>query len=163
MLSAVSDDCDVAATITIIHSTIVNNSTPMTGVGGGFDMCTSTVTFQNSILAGNDNGSGPSNFVGDTVSQGYNLESGTDAGFTATGDLQNSDPNLLPLADNGGATWTHALSSGSLAVDHIPNGINGCGTTYIADQRDKPRPAGNGCDIGSYEKQFSIYLPVILK
>jgi len=161
---AISDDCDVPAIITIENSTIVNNGTPTTWSGGGMDMCTSTATFKNSILAGNYNGDGLSNFVGTTVSQGYNLESGTDAVFTATGDLQNTDPLILPLADNGGATWTHALGDDSPAINHIPDGVNGCGTTYTTDQRDKPRPVGNGCDIGSYEKQvYTIFLPTILK
>jgi len=161
---AISDDCDVPAIITIENSTISNNGTPTSGTGGGMDMCTSTAIFKNSVLAGNYNGDGPSNFVGTTVSQGYNLESGTDAGFMAVGDLQNTDPLILPLADNGGATWTHDLSIGSPAIDHIPDGVNGCGTTYTTDQRNEPRPVGAGCDIGSYEKKvYTIFLPTIVK
>jgi hypothetical protein len=48
---------------------------------------------------------------------------------------------------------THALRPGSPALDAIPWGTNGCGTTLISDQRWQARlqPAGGACDIGAYE------------
>ena len=94
------------------------------------------------------------------TSQGYNLESGTDCGFTGTGDLQNATANLDSLQDNGGPTWTHALlSPGSQAIDHIPYETNGCGTTYTTDQRGYCRPflSGSSCDIGAYEYSNTIF------
>ena len=72
----------------------------------------------------------------------------------ANGNIIGADPMLTPLADNGGATWTHALQSDSLAVDWIPMGTNGCGTTYTIDQRSESRPYGPACDIGSYEASY---------
>ncbi|MFQ5409443.1 MAG: choice-of-anchor Q domain-containing protein, partial [Anaerolineales bacterium] len=60
--------------------------------------------------------------------------------------------NLSALANNGGSTDTHALGSGSPALDQIPNGTNGCGTTYTTDQRSVARPQNSSCDVGSYEK-----------
>ncbi|MGI6253857.1 MAG: right-handed parallel beta-helix repeat-containing protein [Aminivibrio sp.] len=59
----------------------------------------------------------------------------------------NADPELGPLADNGGPTKTHALSEGSSAIDS--------GTSTGApdtDQRGVPRPQGVGVDMGAYER-----------
>ena len=39
------------------------------------------------------------------------------ASFTATGDLVNNEPNLLPLADNRDSTLTHALRCSNAAVN----------------------------------------------
>jgi hypothetical protein len=63
------------------------------------------------------------------------------------------DPLLGPLQDNGGPTFTHALLPGSPALDGIPWGANGCGTTVFSDQRGqaRPQPVGGACDIGAYE------------
>jgi hypothetical protein len=89
-------------------------------------------------------------------SWGYNLSSDGGSGLLlGMGDQINTDPMLAPLADNGGPTPTHALLSGSPAIDQ---GISFGGT---ADQRGFPRPvadpciadAGDGTDIGAYEVQ----------
>jgi LPXTG-site transpeptidase (sortase) family protein len=66
----------------------------------------------------------------------------------ANGNITGQDPNLGPLADNGGATRTHALVSPSPAVDAGA----GCPAT---DQRGIPRPQGAACDIGAYELDAS--------
>jgi len=50
-----------------------------------------------------------------------------------------------------GTTATQAPYLGSLALDKIPNGTNGCGTTITTDQRGKPRPQNGACDIGAFE------------
>ena len=44
-----------------------------------------------------------------------------------------------------------ALLAGSPAVNLIPPGTNGCGTTIATDQRGVSRPVGTGCDVGAYE------------
>ena len=54
---------------------------------------------------------------------------------------------LLPLADNGGGTQTHALVIGSPALDASPDDA----TCPDTDQRGNPRPRGPACDIGSFE------------
>jgi hypothetical protein len=60
------------------------------------------------------------------MSLGYNLSSDAAGGdgttgpggfLNATGDLRNTNPNLGPLQDNGGPTFTHALLPGSPAID----------------------------------------------
>jgi len=58
------------------------------------------------------------------------------------------DPLLGPLALNGGPTRTHALGTGSPALDAAS--AADCPAT---DQRGVARPQGPGCDIGSYERE----------
>ena len=58
------------------------------------------------------------------------------------------DPNLGPLQDNGGPSWTVSLQAGSAAIDQIPATGADCPAT---DQRGVARPAGAKCDIGAYE------------
>jgi hypothetical protein len=62
--------------------------------------------------------------------------------------LQNTDPKLASLANNGGPTQTLALQAGSPAIDQIP--AASCPTT---DQRGVTRPDNgeSACDIGAYE------------
>lgn len=73
--------------------------------------------------------------------------------------LSNATAALVPLADNGGFTYTHALGTSSDAIDR---GEVGCGVSV--DQRAMPRGIdipGLGldgdayCDIGSFELQLS--------
>ena len=68
------------------------------------------------------------------------------------------DPFLGPLADNGGFTQTHALGAGSSAIDAGDPSF--CPAT---DQRGVVRPIGSGCDIGAYEYEPRIFLPLIIK
>jgi hypothetical protein len=55
------------------------------------------------------------------------------------------DPNL---ADNGGATPTHALLPNSPAINTV--GVSSCPPPFT-DQRGVPRPLGTACDVGAYE------------
>jgi len=57
-----------------------------------------------------------------------------------------TNPLLGPLQNNGGQTQTHALLTGSPAIDAGTN--TGCPTT---DQRGIARPQGATCDIGAFE------------
>jgi hypothetical protein len=91
------------------------------------------------------------------ISKGYNVDSDGSCQLTAPTDRPGVDPQLGPLQDNGGATLTHALLPGSPAIDAIPWGTNGCGTTLISDQRGqaRPQPASGACDIGAYEVEVA--------
>src|SRR5262249_38895323 len=60
------------------------------------------------------------------------------------------DPKLLPLADNGGPTPTHALRADSLAINAGANPDN-----LATDQRGQPRVSGVRADIGAFELQLS--------
>ena len=66
--------------------------------------------------------------------------------FAGIGDLQNTDPMLGALANNGGPTNTLALLAGSPAIDRMPPP---CSTGV--DQRGTSRPQAGGCDIGAFE------------
>jgi len=68
------------------------------------------------------------------------------------------DPLLGPLADNGGFTMTHALRAGSSAID--AGDPDFCPDT---DQRGVKRPLGSGCDIGAYEYEPKIFLPLMMR
>ena len=98
--------------------------------------------------AGNLGTSGQSDCLGSFTSSGYNLESAADCAFRSAGDKQGSNPQLLPLAANGGPTNTMALNSGSPAIDTGDPACPPPGT----DQRGVNRPQGARCDIGAYER-----------
>ncbi len=143
--------------------TITGNSA---GDGGGVYVgASSSFNFKNTILARNTAMSGP-DCTGTVNSQDYNLIGNSTActiGGTTTHN-QSGDPKLTPLAWLGGPTQTHGLLAGSPALDQIPNGTNGCGTTYTTDQRGSARPQNGSCDIGAFEGIASdLNLPLILK
>jgi hypothetical protein len=99
------------------------------------------------------------NESGTTNSLGYNLSSDDDGGFlTATSDHINTNPMLGPLQDNGGRTFTHALSTGSPAIDagdpnFDPNVFN---PPMLYDQRGSAynRVALGRIDTGAFEVQI---------
>jgi hypothetical protein len=66
--------------------------------------------------------------------------------------LINQDAMLGALADNGGPTPTHALLTGSPAIN---GGVAG---TATYDQRGVPRDQGNAPDIGAYETVRIVYV-----
>jgi hypothetical protein len=118
------------------------------------------------ILAAASSGGNCSLAQGAITSNGYNLSSDATcaADFTQSGDLNNTDPHLGPLANNGGPTLTHLPESGSPAIDAIPAGVNGCGTSLINDQRGAPRPIHGKCDIGAVEAGWvhaELWLPFV--
>ncbi|MFO1506219.1 MAG: choice-of-anchor Q domain-containing protein [Lysobacterales bacterium] len=85
-----------------------------------------------------------------TVIGSNNLVGSADPNVTLPPDTLNSDPMLLPLADNGGPTWTMALATGSPAINTGSNPWN-----FDTDQRGAgfPRVYGSAADIGAYEVQ----------
>ena len=140
------------STMTLTNCTLVNNTNTGTpGQGGGFFNCSGcTLTFKNTIVANNTatgGGNNGYNEAGGTVtSQGYNIDSENSCGFSHLTDKINTDPLLGPLQDNGGSTFTHALLTGSPAID-----AGTCTGAPTIDQRGVFRPQGASCDIGAYE------------
>jgi hypothetical protein len=153
--------------VNIFSSTITGN-TAGPGFGGGIANVggRSTITFQNTILAGNLDEMiilGHTLFQNDDcsgtiVSNGHNLmevQNCTVNGFAPI----LADPKLGPLQNNGGPTQTHVLLAGSPAIDAGDPG--GCrdnlGALLTTDQRGFRRTVdGNGdgtarCDIGAVE------------
>lgn len=128
------------------------------GGAGGVQRALSNLTLQSSVVADNTGGGTP-DCSGVFSSGGYNhIESIAGCGIVlGVGDVSGMDPGLLGLADNGGLTETNALTAASVAVDAIPAGVNGCGSTAITDQRGAFRPADGddsgsaACDKGAFE------------
>ena len=138
--------------VTLINSTVTANVAERGEGGGIYAAPSADVVLSNSIVAGNTALSAPDCF-GPIISQGNNLV-GTTSGCTYSpgpGDLVGIDPNLGPLADNGGFTQTHALLTGSPAIDHATAPCRSA-----LDQRGVFRPQGDGCDIGATEKESPL-------
>jgi hypothetical protein len=139
-------------TLAIYNSTVTGNSAVQGGDifnngGGAF--------LQNSIVANSLKGG---NCSGAITSFGHNLSSDNTCNLSGAGDFNNVDPKLGPLQNNGGPTPTHALLSGSPAIDSgNPTGCTDSGGSLLkTDQRGQPRPDKEdigGCDIGAYESQ----------
>jgi uncharacterized repeat protein (TIGR01451 family)/CSLREA domain-containing protein len=132
-------------TANLRNVTLHGNGASGAGSGGNIfnDGDSAQLGLVNSIVA---DGGNCVNSEGILNSLGHNLESSNTCGLTAPGDITETNPLLSPLQDNGGATWTHALTPGSPAIDAGDNGA--CPGT---DQRGVSRPQGASCDVGSYE------------
>ena len=151
-------------------TTITNNHTGSgcasdggsSGRGGGVRWIgnVATAKIENSIIAGNVS-DGPfrdiSNdrpnldlrysLIGDV--QGANFSS-------SVGNVLDTDPLLGPLADNGGRLRTHALSTGSPAINHgDPLALAGASGVPVFDQRGDgfARVAFGQVDMGAFEVQ----------
>jgi predicted outer membrane repeat protein len=126
-------------TLNITNSTIAYNSG--TGAGGIHKQGGGVATLKNTILAYNTGG----NSNGAQNSLGNNIDSGNTVGLnTGLGDKINTDPLLGSLQYNGGPTKTHALLTGSPAID--------AGTAVGAPATDQRGGARVGAtDIGAYE------------
>jgi hypothetical protein len=102
-------------TLVISNSTLSPN-TAGAGQGGGiFNLMRATAVVQNSIVSDSAGG----NCGGRVTSHGYNVSSDRTCHFSNAGDLNNTDPRLGPLRDNGGPTLTMALLPGSPAIDAV--------------------------------------------
>jgi hypothetical protein len=145
-----------ASSVKLVRSTVASNSAQ--GAGGGiFVDVRGRTQSEATILADNvDMGINPSECAlgspsgphpgGRFVSRGFNL---IENGCPFTGgsglDVTGQDPQLGPLQDNGGPTFTRALMAGSVALGAITRDR----TCKEPDQRGVARAVP--CDIGAYE------------
>ncbi len=132
--------------VTLANSTIAFNA----GYRGLLlDSSGFAVEFESSILADNGN-SDLGALANVTITGANNLIMATGADVVAPPDTIAADPMLAPLANNGGATLTHALGAGSPAID-AGNNVAG----LAVDQRGPgyPRVFGAAADIGAFEWQ----------
>jgi hypothetical protein len=180
------------ATLTVKNSTIsTNTSNGGANTGGGVNNA-GTATFTNVTVAANLLGGGivnanatPTSFtIGNSIvadsaggsddltgvfnSAGYNLfeNAGTATiGGTTTGNQTGVDPKLGALFNNGGPTLTHALLSGSPAIDAGDNTLATSAGLTTTDQRGTGFPrkmdgadvnATQTVDIGAFELHPSI-------
>jgi Tol biopolymer transport system component len=156
-----------SGTLTVSYSTVSGNT--LDGATGGLftdpGAGGASTTLTAAIVAGN----GADDCAGaGYVSGGYDLIGNADTTASPdgcrtalAGDPSNQlgttatpiEPLLGALGDNGGPTPTRLPGAGSPALDAVPGGSAGCGTTVAADQRgfSRPQPANGACDIGAVE------------
>jgi hypothetical protein len=142
--------------------TISGNAVGGSGSGAAINSATgaisraAAVTAKATIVSGN---TGATNCDAPVASSSYSLEGPSSGDMSCGFDLPSADPQLAPLADNGGPTETQALPASSPAVDAVP--VAKCPTKV--DQRGEPRP-DNGksvCDVGAFELQDPPVAPAI--
>lgn len=110
------------------------------------------VTVSHSILE-KTSGNGTDECGGPIISGGANIVDDLSCGFVAALDEEETPSNVGPLQDNGGPTFTMALTADSAAVDVDP------ALCKLNDQRDLPRNVDGdddgteACDSGAYELQ----------
>lgn len=143
----------------VSNSTVAFNEATRRGAGISGDEYTETVELTSTIVSANSTG-GQANQVWvfpKAIAGSHNLiDNAGGAPATMPADTITQDPQLQPLADNGGPTPTHALAEGSPAIDA---GTNSIGLT--SDQRGGVfvRAYGDGVDIGAFEVQPVVVDP----
>lgn len=144
----------VGSTTIINFSTISYNAIgASTTVGAGIQG--SVVTMTNTIVSDNTKAADAEADIVGTITNLGNSIIQQNADFSMTndlgGNLLGTDPDLAPLADNGGPTLTHALLPGSPALN-----AGSCNPATTTDQRGFSRPQGGQCDIGAFENQAPL-------
>ncbi len=159
---------------TLTHVTFFSNTAATAASGGAIHAYNVnvgtqyTVTVQNSILwTGSPTLVAKSGAGTTAISITHSVvQNGCPSGTTCA-NLITMNPNLGSLGNNGGNTQTLLLLAGSSAIDAVPTGTHGCGTTITTDQRAVIRPQGSACDAGAFEAQggggWNIYLPLVVR
>ncbi len=143
-------------------STVTNNTAD--DDGGGMWTQGSPFVFYANIVAGNGSGGDCHHNDTSVESFGSNIDSDDSCDFDQTTDQPDTDPLLGPLVANGGPTRTHALLTGSPAIDAVepPTVVAIQGKVQLpscpgTDQRGVTRPQDGDddgtavCDIGAFE------------
>jgi predicted outer membrane repeat protein len=154
---AIYNNADMNISFTTIAK---NNAHQGGGVSGG-----PGTKARNSIIAFNTSSNGtncdPNGLFG---GGNWNYSDDDTCGF----DKDNANILFGPLANNGGATQTFELMGfdpvNGASANCDPLGSNGTptGKALDADQRGFPRPAGDACEAGSFERQGTGTITVIL-
>jgi hypothetical protein len=136
--------------LAILETTIASNTA--VGTGGGAFTQAGPVLVGNSIAADNtaaiDNDLGTSGTGSFDVSYSLVESPGTASITDSGGNLFNQDPQLGPLADNGGPTPTHLPANASPVVNAGDPAFTPPPST---DQRGLPRVVNGRIDMGSVE------------
>jgi len=150
-------------TATLTNVTIANNDAVFggggiqTGSGISFPSSPVTTTFKNSIVALNQLDTHYNCATWNALpmtSLGHNMDDSGFCWFDQPSDFPSTYVALLPLANNGGTTLTHALRRVSPAINAGDN--NGCPAIFICGYaRDA------FCDIGAYEYVIFYYFPFV--
>jgi hypothetical protein len=101
---------------------------------------------KNSIIANSPSGTNCYALIDESSEGNLSTDDSCELGFTQ---VSSAALNLGLLADNDGPTQTHALGTGSVAIDAVTDCTEWNGSTATTDQRGYYRVAP--CDIGAYE------------
>ena len=146
----------VSSPLMLRNSTITSNYAGSNGMPGkyvaaGVHVYETSADISSSIIANNSAANYPFDLSGyaQTITGSHNLIM---ASLIAPPDTITDDPQLGVLADNGGPTYTQALSPTSPAIDR------GSDNGLTSDQREPPyvRVAGAAADIGAFELQADL-------
>jgi hypothetical protein len=142
---------DNGQSLVLRNSTIASNTAEL---GAGIHQYNGASTHSDSsIIARNTAGATGADWDGAgsiTVVGANNLVGSVGAALALPGGTLFADPMLAPLADNGGPTRTHALRSGSPAIN---TGNNAAGLPFDQRGHGFARKAGPATDIGAFERQ----------
>ncbi|GIW43124.1 MAG: hypothetical protein KatS3mg077_0406 [Candidatus Binatia bacterium] len=149
-----------ASFVTIARNQLLNNGNAIRG-GGISISANSTFNVKNSIVGLNTVPAGATGANCSILSGGIVAATGKNLatdGSCGSGFTNTSALNLgVPLGNNGGPTQTHALLSGSAAIDAVTDCTDVDGNSVSEDQRGVARPQdgdGDGmalCDVGAFE------------
>lgn len=160
----------VALYNTTVTDNLANADDSGSAIGGGIYVVSgNSLTLTNSIVQGNLRSITSGQFAtlagdecaGSLSSLGDNLVSvDVDTSHCAVaGSYGTGAANFGALGNNGGPTQTHALLSGSAAID--AGNLGGCtdnvGALLTRDQRGVKRPYGPRCDLGAFEAAEIIF------
>jgi hypothetical protein len=134
-------------TLMMNYTTVTQNQSA--GDGGGVNFGSSAEVDATILVNNTIAGTTPDDIEGGAAITGqYDIIVASNAGVPDQ--TLSCDPQLSPLADNGGPTQTMALTAGSCAIDKA-----GTVLTVDSDQRGFARAVGGGdppvADIGAYE------------
>ena len=142
----------------VSHSTVANNRVDPIAPGYAILNGEGTLDLRDSIVANNEVAANCAPSL--ITSLGYNLADDDSCNLNGPGDLSNSNPQLGALKVNDVGLPTHALLTGSPALDAgictdfdnnpVPN--DGRGLPRPVDGPTLPN-AADGCDIGAVETQ----------
>jgi hypothetical protein len=136
-----------SAILNILHCTFTGNTA--SSHGGDIYNSSSQVNLSNTILATSTpddiyNAAASTNTFGGSNIVQVLVNAGT---LIGTNTILAVNPQLAPLGNHGGPTWTQPPMAGSPAIDAAPF------TTLLIDQRGYPRVVGPRPDIGAAEFQ----------
>jgi hypothetical protein len=154
--------------LTVTSSTVDHNVGTATGTivaAGILARGINAATYRNTIIAQNTStdASGPhtdncqSGPDPAPILVGVNLSDDGSCG-AAGAHMIVADPQLGALANNGGPTFTRALSKTSPAIEAVS--LSDC--TVTNDQRYVARPQGAACDVGAFEFNSFVQTPLTI-
>ena len=153
IIGAIANGAGISAdaTLTLESSTVSGNTAeePTSKGGGVYSSAGYTPTIVSSIIANNSAGAGPDLYGVPFQAEFTIVEDGAGATINETVAISNLvglDPELGPLADNGGPTMTHLPGRESPAIDF------GFSDGSESDQRGLPRPV----DLAGFPNSFGV-------